>query len=226
MHESRDDWFPLDEAQHATQLQGLTALLDAGPILDLGCGDGRVLVPLTQAGFEVVGIDRDEQALARCAKRLGRLEARLLCADFLDHDWGDPRIDRFAAVLCLGNTFLLLHDVERAVELMRRLCGLLPPGGCVYLDAFCAEMWREVAEGNWQEGVSEDGEMQLLWAAGDNVIALREGEAADETCEEIGPDDKLYRLWTLGELRLLGGLCGLAGPKVLADYHLMRFVRL
>ena len=37
---------------------GLAGSLD-GPILELGCGTGRVLVPLLQAGHELVGLDVD-----------------------------------------------------------------------------------------------------------------------------------------------------------------------
>lgn len=35
-----------------------------GPILELGCGTGRVSVPLQQAGFEVVGLDLSPRMLA------------------------------------------------------------------------------------------------------------------------------------------------------------------
>ena len=41
-----------------------------GPVLDLGCGTGRVAWPLADAGFEVVGLDRSEPMLRRAeAKR-------------------------------------------------------------------------------------------------------------------------------------------------------------
>jgi ubiquinone/menaquinone biosynthesis C-methylase UbiE len=40
----------------------------AGPVLELGCGTGRVSLPLARAGVNLVGIDRSAQMLAR-AKR-------------------------------------------------------------------------------------------------------------------------------------------------------------
>src|SRR5436190_770313 len=40
-----------------------------GPILDLGCGTGRLTVPLLRAGHVVVGIDRAPAMLARAAAR-------------------------------------------------------------------------------------------------------------------------------------------------------------
>jgi SAM-dependent methyltransferase len=44
----------------------------AGPILELGCGTGRVAVPVARAGARVVGIDRSASMLDRARKRLRR----------------------------------------------------------------------------------------------------------------------------------------------------------
>jgi SAM-dependent methyltransferase len=44
----------------------------AGPVLELGCGTGRVAVPVAKAGARVVGIDRSASMLARASRRLRR----------------------------------------------------------------------------------------------------------------------------------------------------------
>jgi SAM-dependent methyltransferase len=44
----------------------------AGPVLELGCGTGRVAIPVARAGARVVGIDRSASMLARAGKRLRR----------------------------------------------------------------------------------------------------------------------------------------------------------
>jgi len=44
----------------------------AGPILELGCGTGRVAIPVAKAGARVVGLDRSASMLARAGKRLRR----------------------------------------------------------------------------------------------------------------------------------------------------------
>jgi SAM-dependent methyltransferase len=44
----------------------------AGPTLELGCGTGRVAVPLARAGARVVGIDRSASMLARARTRARR----------------------------------------------------------------------------------------------------------------------------------------------------------
>lgn len=45
----------------------------AGPVLELGCGTGRISLPLARAGVSLVGIDRSAAMLARAAKRVDRL---------------------------------------------------------------------------------------------------------------------------------------------------------
>lgn len=48
-----------------------------GPILDLACGTGRLLVPLVRDGHQVVGVDSSPEMLAAAARRVARLgEAR------------------------------------------------------------------------------------------------------------------------------------------------------
>jgi SAM-dependent methyltransferase len=41
-----------------------------GPVLELGCGTGRVLIPTARAGIDVVGLDGSAAMLARCRQRL------------------------------------------------------------------------------------------------------------------------------------------------------------
>src|SRR5438034_3153323 len=43
-----------------------------GPVLELGCGTGRVSIPLAKAGIDLVGIDRSAQMLTRLRSALKR----------------------------------------------------------------------------------------------------------------------------------------------------------
>jgi SAM-dependent methyltransferase len=45
------------------------ALGAGGPVLELGCGTGRVSLPLAKAGVTLVGVDRSAEMLARAARR-------------------------------------------------------------------------------------------------------------------------------------------------------------
>ena len=44
----------------------------AGPILELGCGTGRVAIPVARSGSRVIGIDRSASMLARARTRVRR----------------------------------------------------------------------------------------------------------------------------------------------------------
>jgi SAM-dependent methyltransferase len=43
-----------------------------GPVLELGCGTGRVSVPLAEAGIELVGVDRSSEMLAHAVRHGAR----------------------------------------------------------------------------------------------------------------------------------------------------------
>jgi len=40
-----------------------------GPVLEIGCGSGRLLAPLARAGYEVTGVDQSPEMLARAEAR-------------------------------------------------------------------------------------------------------------------------------------------------------------
>lgn len=109
-------------------------------VLELGCGSGRLLVPLLRDGCEVLGVDRSAAMLARCAEKLGRTSraaqgrAQLVRADFRALPLGEPAAARFPLVICPFNGFMHLytrHDVEQCLAEVRRL---LAPGGLFALD--------------------------------------------------------------------------------------------
>lgn len=218
-----DGWSPVSDAAHAAQVAALTALVarfgERPRVLDLGAGDGRLALPLLGLGCDVVAVDSDEAALSALRAK----GARAVRGDFIGAP-GEMGVDGpFDAVVCMGNTFCLVHDVERAAELVRWIAGVLAPGGVFVIDDIVSETWADVAEGNWQSGVSEDGSMQLVWAEGDDVVAIREGDAVDEESWAIGPGDRAMRLWSWGSLGLLARAAGMAGPRTDASGCLIVF---
>jgi SAM-dependent methyltransferase len=70
-----------------------------GPILELGCGTGRVLAALAQAGHRVVGVDCSAPMLARA-------EARLRASGSAPDTWRLVAAD--ARTLALGEQFALV----------------------------------------------------------------------------------------------------------------------
>lgn len=66
-------FYDLDHADLADDLDFWQNLAGwtGGPVLEIGAGSGRVLLPLARAGFDVIGLDTSPAMLARAMARLG-----------------------------------------------------------------------------------------------------------------------------------------------------------
>jgi len=105
------------------------------PVLELGCGTGRLLVPLARAGFEVEGVDRSAAMLARAAERLNRhglSHVRLRQADLTDLSELPER--HYSLVVLAVNGFLHLLDHAVQVTALEQIHRVLRPGGLLLLD--------------------------------------------------------------------------------------------
>lgn len=226
-----DDYCPLDDETSTIQIE---AILDrtrdsVGCVVDIGCGNGRIALPLARVGRTVLAIDSDQHALdalrrsldsesdeTRARVTLLHADASSLTATALREAARSP----ITMALCVGHTFLLLHDPLDALAVMRTLGAAMEPGAPLLLDDFPHELWFDVSEGNWQSGIAEmqaddgaDTELwQMVWKPGDPVIALRRGDEVDPDSIEILPTDRLHRLYSMGELRLLCVCSGFDPP--------------
>lgn len=122
----------LYQAHHMRHLEDLPFWLElakqqAGPILELGCGAGRVLISLARAGYTAFGLDNDAGILAVLQRQIEPgLASR--CPIFLA-DMGAFHLARqFALILLPCNTLSSLPVQTRraALGLVRRH---LSPGG-------------------------------------------------------------------------------------------------
>lgn len=106
-----------------------------GPILEYGCGSGRILLPLARCGFNVVGVDRSPEMLRALQTRR---DAQPELAGRLTFRRGDMRRvalrRRFPLVLCTFNTFLHLYTRRDVEHFLRRVRDHLTPRGTFALD--------------------------------------------------------------------------------------------
>ena len=97
------------------------------PILELGCGTGRVLTPLAEAGYGVYGMDKDAGMLAVLQRALRpdcKPWVRLLLGDFA----AIPLKIGFNLILMPCNTFSTLSQDIRLIVL-KQVKTCLAPGG-------------------------------------------------------------------------------------------------
>jgi SAM-dependent methyltransferase len=96
-----------------------------GPILELGCGTGRVALHLARRGHEVIGLDRDRELLEALAERADGLELTTVCADAQAFD-----LDRqVSLVLAPTHLLQLLPGESERRDCLRSVAQALRPGG-------------------------------------------------------------------------------------------------
>lgn len=98
-----------------------------GPILELGCGSGRVSTALAQAGFRLTGIDRDFNMLAFFRRNSScslNNQIHVVQADFTHFNFAA----RFALIIMPCNTFSTLSKSGRRHTLNMIHRHLLPTG--------------------------------------------------------------------------------------------------
>ncbi|HKY59846.1 MAG TPA: class I SAM-dependent methyltransferase [Gemmatimonadota bacterium] len=93
---------------------------EAGPVLEAGCGTGRVTLPIAEAGVRAVGLDRSAPMLeiAEAKRRASRLEVAARCA-FVR---GDLR--RFAFRRPFGQAFLPFRVFQSLLTVPDQLAAL------------------------------------------------------------------------------------------------------
>jgi SAM-dependent methyltransferase len=140
-------------------------LLDrcTGPVVDLGCGPGRLVVALTHRGIPALGVDVSEAAVAQCRARGAAVLHRDLFA-------GLP--GRWQHVLLADGNIGIGGD---PVRLLRRAAALLRPGGTVLVetDPDPTAWWSGTARVHTPEGAGPP----LPWAVV-GADALRAAAAA------------------------------------------------
>jgi ubiquinone/menaquinone biosynthesis C-methylase UbiE len=54
-----------------------SAAAAAGKILELGCGTGRILIPIAESGHAITGVDSSEHMLSKCRQKLNSLPGNI-----------------------------------------------------------------------------------------------------------------------------------------------------
>ena len=122
--------------------------VDAGLVVDLGCGSGIWARELVDSGYEVIGVDISP-AFVKMAK------ARVPEGSFRVGSWLQSEIPGCRAVTALGEVLNYRFDMRNRLpalkQLFRRVHHALEPGGVFVFDI--AEPTRDQSRGRaWWEG--------------------------------------------------------------------------
>ncbi len=158
-----------------------------GPVLDLGCGSGRVALDLAERGHEVTGVDSEEALIGALLHRAGNLPVRGQAAD--------------ARTLDLGRRFALAIAPMQVVQLM---------GGAQGRAGMLAGVARHLEHGApfaialadpFEELPPEDALLPLPdvrekdeWVLSSQPVAVRseeQGVSIDRVRQAVSPDGDL-----------------------------------
>jgi SAM-dependent methyltransferase len=101
----------------------------SGPVLEVGCGTGRILLHLVEAGIDITGVDSSPAMLALAREKLGRRVSLIE---------GDMRTvalpERYALSIVSINTFMHLLTTIDQLDALNNLARHLVPGGRLIID--------------------------------------------------------------------------------------------
>src|SRR5437016_949698 len=115
------------------------------PILELGCGTGRITMALAEAGKRITGLDLSGRMLERAVEKRAalRVEARervhLVQGDMARFDLGG---EKYRLVIIPFRPFQHLLDVRQQMDCLNCVRKHLAPGGRLILDVFQTDAER------------------------------------------------------------------------------------
>ena len=114
------------------------ALAANDPVLELGCGTGRVLIPIARAGVTIHGLDGSSSMLERCSEKLATEPSNVRSRVALHQ--GDMRSfklqKQFALITIPFRPFQHLLTVEDQLDCLRCIHSHLVDDGRLVLDLF------------------------------------------------------------------------------------------
>jgi SAM-dependent methyltransferase len=200
-----------------------------GPVLDVCCGTGRIMLPCLEAGVDIEGVDLHAPMLERLR---AKARQRGFAPNLHQSDMGSFRLDRrYALVMIPGNAFV--HNLTTAAQIQTLRCchDHLLPGGLLALDAYFpalsligAPNGQRVLEGEMQHPTS--GLTVRAWDTRtfDRVEQIQHSLNEVEEIDTEGRVVATHRSTTSvrwiykGEMELLVRVAGFARWHIAADF--------
>lgn len=128
-----------------------------GPlVLELGCGTGRLLLPIAQSGTAIVGLDSSDEMLAICRAKMNFYDEQTKARITLVHgDWVDFQLNQiFSLAFFACNTFNHLISQEHQVKALGKVYDHLSAEGILIIDNSVPNI-QQFMESNGKQAVYE-----------------------------------------------------------------------
>lgn len=200
-----------------------------GPVLDVGCGTGRILLPCLQAGVDIEGLDLFPGMLKRLREKAAALHLHPILHEA---DMTSFRLNRrYALIMIVFNAFVHNLTTDDQLACLRACRDHLLPGGLLAFDvSFPGQQWIGATSGHRElEGERKHPETGLPVRAWDTrtfdrvqqlQYSFNEIEMLDAAGKVIAtyPSKTIMR-WTFkAEMELLLRAAGFPRWQILGDF--------
>jgi SAM-dependent methyltransferase len=199
------------------------------PVLDVGCGTGRLLLDYLGQGIDVDGVDVSPEMLALCREKADRMGLRPRLYQQRMEELDLPR--RYRCIVVPSSSFQLLLDPAQPPVAMRRFLQQLEPGGALVMPFMT--LWEE-GSALESEAVSEavrprDGALLRRTArtrfdpetglehTNDRYEVVVNGRVVEDECHVRSPATRSY---TQQEARAMYREAGLEHLEVFSGFSL------
>lgn len=185
-----------------------------GRVLELGCGNGRVLLELRARGIDVVGVDRSSKMLGDLVRKgtIRGLQAPVCVMDVRHLGFAA----RFDVVLCPYSLVTYMTEEQDAIRMLDEVGRLLAPEGIVVVDAFISRpvdssdaFTRDYARPFGAGTLVRSKRITKRSKRVNRIERRYELRSADGTLEERIETCEDIRVYTPDELTALVSACGL-----------------
>jgi SAM-dependent methyltransferase len=203
------------------------------PVLELGCGTGRITMAIAEAGYRIVGLDISEKMLERAGEKRAarRREARervhLVQGDMTDFDLGE----KFRLIVVPFRPFQHLLEIEQQIGCLDCAKKHLAANGRLILDFFQTDAERIHDPKFLNESLLAEYDLPggRHVAMSERVAAVHRGQQRNDVemifrvTHSDGKQERLVMAWTLRyffryEVEHLLARCGFRLEAVYGDF--------
>jgi SAM-dependent methyltransferase len=230
--------YDLEHASYADDLDFYLNFVESvgDPVLELGCGTGRLLAPIAEAGFRITGVDLSAAMLSRAEQAVS--DAAL--QDLVQLHLGDMSLAQeapggpFGVAIVALNGLLHIADFEQQRRLLTNAHAALDPRGLLLIDVLhpTPDTLRGfdhslIHEGTW---TTDDG-VRVDKFSSRRVYPSTQTIATELWYDLTGPDGSVRRVATSmamryvqrAELELMLELAGFVEWQIYGSYDLDPF---
>jgi SAM-dependent methyltransferase len=157
---TRAEW---DEMIAAAVIESLP---DRAHVLDVGCGYGRISLPLARAGHEIEGLDLSPNLIeaARAAAAAEGLAVGFTLGSMTSLPYA---ADSFDAVVCLWSAFHELLEEDEQVRTVAEMWRVLRPGGFALIEG---RLYEEPSAAEIESGERRGPDHRVDWGLVEGIL--------------------------------------------------------